>query len=280
MNSVGFILSVLVALLCFAGNSLLCRFALGRGWIDPASFTFIRIVSGALFLSLFCLLTKRFSTVQSGNWKSAVALVVYALFFSFAYIHMDAGVGALILFAVVQITMIGAGIWENETPATKEWMGLALALSGLALLTLPGKSTPPITGALLMAIAGVGWGFYSLQGRGSKNPLQTTAVNFLWAVPLSIPFLILNRLQTTRLGILCALISGMITSGLGYTLWYTVVPRLGTTKASIVQLAVPVIALILSCLFLHEALSLRAVGAAILIFMGVTQALFSNKPRS
>ena len=264
-----FILTLL-AMTAFAGNSLLCRQALKRTTIDAASFTFIRILSGAVVLWLVVMLRKR-TRPKAGNWASALTLFAYAAAFSFAYLSLSAGTGALLLFGAVQATMIIWGLGQEERLRTRQWLGLVLAVAGLVALLLPGLSAPPITGALLMVCAGIAWGFYSLRGKGAGDPVTTTAGNFLRAVVfvtvLSIALLPWARLD--RAGVGYAVLSGAIASGVGYVIWYSALPGLKAASAATVQLSVPVLASAGGILFLGESITLRFLFASIAVLGGI-----------
>ena len=264
-----FILTLL-AMIAFAGNSLICRLALTQTTIDAASFTFIRILSGAVALSLVVTIRERTSP-KAGSWASALALFVYAAAFSFAYLSLSAGTGALLLFGAVQATMILWGVRKGERMRTRQWLGLALAVGGLVALLFPGLSAPPINGALLMLCAGIAWGFYSLRGKGAGNPVTTTAGNFLRAVVfatvLSIALLPWARLD--RAGVGYAVLSGAIASGVGYVIWYSALPRLKAASAATVQLSVPVLAAAGGILFLGESITLRFCLASIAVLGGI-----------
>src|SRR5436309_10423476 len=233
----------LLAMTAFAGNSLLCRQALKRTTIDAASFTFIRILSGAVVLWLVVMLRKG-TRPKAGNWASALALFAYAAAFSFAYISLAAGTGALLLFGAVQATMILWGLRKGERLRTRQWLGLALAVGGLVALLFPGLSAPPIDGALLMICAGIAWGIYSLRGKSAGDPATATAGNFLraavFAAVLSITLLPWAKLD--RGGVGYAILSGAIASGVGYVIWYSALPGLKAASAATVQLSVPVLA--------------------------------------
>jgi drug/metabolite transporter (DMT)-like permease len=264
-----FILTLL-AMIAFAGNSLLCRLALKRTAIDAASFTFIRILSGAV--ALWLILTIRKGTSQkAGSWASALALFAYAAAFSFAYISLSAGTGALLLFGAVQATMILWGLREGERLRTRQWLGLALAVGGLVVLLFPGLSAPPINGALLMICAGIAWGIYSLRGKGAGDPGNATAGNFLravvFAVVLSIALLPWARLD--RAGVGYAVLSGAIASGFGYVIWYSALPGLKAASAATVQLSVPVLAAAGGIIFLGELITLRFLLASIAVLGGI-----------
>ena len=262
-----------LALIAFAGNSILCRLALGESAIDPASYTAVRLGSGALTLWLISYLsnTRQEPALVRGSWTGAGLLFLYAIAFSFAYVSLRAGTGALILFAAVQFTMMAAGLRSGERPGVGEWLGWSLAVAGMIYLVLPGVAAPPFGGSFLMAAAGVAWGFYSLLGRGLGNPIQTTAGNFLRTVPLAlVTVLILSpSLTLSPLGLFWAGLSGAITSGLGYVIWYAALPRLTATRAATVQLAVPVIAAMGGVLFLAEEVTVRLLFSATAILGGI-----------
>jgi drug/metabolite transporter (DMT)-like permease len=270
-----------IALIAFAGNSILCRLALKETAIDPATFTLVRIISGAVLLWIVATARKTNGSSQ-GGWPSATALFLYAAGFSFAYTRLSAGTGALLLFGAVQATMIICGFFRGERLHSGGTIGLALALCGLVGLTWPGVSTPPLLASCSMLAAGIAWGVYSLRGRSVANPLQATAANFLRAAPLAILLsgLLWSRMNLDRAGVITAIISGAITSGLGYVIWYAVVPGLGAIRASIVQLCVPVLAAAAGVAFLNEALSMRVTLAAAAILGGVALALVKKFTRS
>ena len=259
-----------LAMVAFAGNSLLCRQALKHTAIDPASFTAIRLVSGALILWLLARM-KQSSPAGRGSWPSAFALFAYAAGFSFAYVSLSAGSGALLLFGAVQATMIGHGLWKGERLRALQTLGVLLALGGLVGLLLPGLSAPPLLGAALMIAAGVAWGIYSLRGKGAGDPTRVTAGNFIRAVPITIilSLLLLDFASVDAAGLYYAIASGALASGLGYAIWYTVLPALKNTSAATVQLSVPVIAALGGIVFLGEPLSLRLVLASVAILGGI-----------
>lgn len=259
-----------LALLAFAGNSLLCRAALQHTPIDAASFTTIRLVSGAVVLWLLVQVTRREATGR-GSWPSALALFAYAAAFSFAYVNLPAGTGALLLFGSVQTGMIGWGLAKGERFATLQWAGLLVALAGLVGLLLPGLSAPPLGAALLMVTAGLAWAVYSLRGKGAGDPLRVTAGNFVRTVPvaLAMSLLFINSARVDAAGALYAVASGAITSGIGYAIWYTALPHLKATSAATVQLSVPVIAAVGGILWLDEPLTLRLVLASAAILGGI-----------
>ncbi len=257
-------------MLAFAGNSLLCRAALGPLAMDAADFTALRLASGAAML-LGLLRSRQPVVAMAGNWPSALALLVYAATFSFAYLQLTAATGALLLFGAVQVGMIGFGLWRGERLALLQWLGLSLALGGLLWLLMPGLSAPPWQGALLMLAAGLAWAMYSLRGRGAGDALATTAGNFLRAAPLALLLMLAMRSGRTMPmeGIACALASGALASGLGYALWYTALPALRASTAATVQLSVPVIAALGGLLLLGEAPSLRLLLAGLAILAGI-----------
>jgi len=259
-----------LAMIAFAGNSLLCRVALKHTSIDAASFTTIRLVSGAAMLWLI-LRMRRGTYVGGGNWLSAFALFAYAAGFSFAYVSLPAATGALLLFGAVQATMIGYGVWAGERLLKLQLIGLALALGGLIGLLLPGLSAPPLHGSILMIGAGVAWGIYSLRGKGTGDPLRVTAGNFLRAVPiaLALSLLMLNNTSLDTAGFGYAVSSGALASGIGYAIWYTALPALKATNAATIQLSVPVIAALGGGVILGEPLSLRLVLTSVAILGGI-----------
>jgi len=259
-----------LALLAFAGNSLLCRLALKLTDLDPTSFTSIRLVAGAATL-WFIIQTTRHGLEGKGNWISAAALFVYAAGFSFAYTLLNTATGALLLFGAVQATMIGYGTWAGERLRPAQAAGLALAVIGLVALLLPGLSAPPLKASLLMICAGIAWAFYSLRGRGTGDPTRVTAGNFLRAVPLAIALSLLMRQSFSydTTGLCYAILSGALTSGIGYAIWYTAIPYLKATNAATLQLSVPVLAAIGGVIFLGEQITLRVVGASLAILGGI-----------
>ncbi|HET7065607.1 MAG TPA: DMT family transporter [Rudaea sp.] len=261
---------VVLTMIAFAGNSLLCRVALKATRIDAATFTTARIVSGALALWLIVRLRDGVHPV-AGSWRSALALFAYAAAFSLAYVSLPAGTGALLLFGAVQATMIGYGLWRGERMRPRQVLGLASASAGLVVLTLPGISAPPLQGTLLMLGAGIAWGIYSLRGRSGGDPLRATAGNFLRAVPFATALSIAAAqwLSLDYAGIAYAVASGALTSGVGYAIWYTVLPGLRATHAATVQLSVPVIAAVGGIAFLGEQMTLRLLIAAAAILGGI-----------
>jgi drug/metabolite transporter (DMT)-like permease len=265
----------LLALVAFASNSLLTRLALGTHQIDAAGFTAIRLGAGAVMLvALVVGQTRSWSAMKGSSAAGPLALFAYAAPFSFAYLRIGAAVGALVLFGVVQLTMIGYGIARGERPSAMMWLGLVLAAAGLALLTVPSVTRPDPLGVLLMAVAGVAWAVYTLVGRGTSDPLAANARSFLWSAPLGIAlvlFLVASRgdAPPSARGIVLALVSGAVTSGLGYAIWYRALPSLTVTQAAVAQLSVPVIAALGAVAVLGEAVSSRLVFAGVLVLSGV-----------
>lgn len=271
-------LLVCLTLLAFAANSLLARFALASTSLDAASFTAIRLVSGAALL--FMLVARKADSLgEHGGWSGAVSLFVYAAGFSFAYRHLDTGMGALLLFGAVQISMLGVGFYRGERFTWQQFLGFCSAVAGLVYLLAPGQNAPNALAAFLMLSAGVAWGVYSLLGRGAKNPLAMTAGNFLRAVPLSLALLFgfALHLSWNFYGVMAALASGMIASACGYALWYHTLPQLSATVAASVQLTVPIIAALLGWLVLGELWSTRLTLASLLVLGGIWVVIRGNK---
>ena len=269
------------ALTAFAFNSILCRLALGTEAIDASSFTAIRLFSGAITLLIILSVSSKNKTddLKRGNWLSAFFLFGYAICFSFAYIGLTTATGALILFGMVQATMIVSAIIQGERPNLFEWFGLVLALAGLVYLVFPGLESPPFLSSVLMALAGIAWGFYTLRGKGSENPLADTAGNFFRAIPFvilaSLPFI--YKIDLSPKGILFAVLSGAIASGIGYSVWYAALKYHTATRAAILQLAVPVIAAVGALALLSEIISMRLVVASGLILGGISLVIFVKK---
>ncbi|MBP2297510.1 DMT family transporter [Azospirillum picis] len=270
-----------LAMLAFAANSVLCRLALTQSAIDPASFTLVRIASGAASLWLIARATGHGAPGWGGgSWAGAAALLAYAAAFSFAYVTMTAGTGALLLFGAVQATMVLAGLKRGERLVPMQWAGLTLALAGLALLLAPGLSAPDPLGALLMVVAGVAWGAYSLLGRTSRDhPVATTAGNFLRAAPAAAALALLaaaaggltigTGLRWDGTGLLYAVLSGAFASGAGYSIWYAALPALTAARAASVQLSVPVITAMVAILALGEPLTLSLLVSSAAVLGGI-----------
>lgn len=259
-----------LAMIAFAGNSLLCRFALQQTSIDAASFTTTRLLSGAVMLWLIARMRSGADSGR-GNWLSAFALFVYAACFSFAYIGLTAATGALLLFGAVQVTMIGHGLWAGERLRRLQLVGLLLAFGGLVGLLLPGIAAPPLYASVLMLTAGLAWGVYSIRGKGGGDPTRVTAGNFLRAAPFAaiLSILLMKGTVLDRAGFSYAVLSGALASGIGYAIWYTALPRLKASTAASVQLSVPVIAALGGVVFLGETMTLRLVLAAATILGGI-----------
>ena len=264
-----------IAMLAFAANSLLCRLALGRGLIDPASFATTRVIAGAVTLGLIVLPKWRSSGRSTPDWPAAGMLFVYMAGFSFAYVTLSAGTGALILFGAVQLTMFVAALRGGEHFALLSWLGLAIAVLGLVYLVSPGITAPDPLGAALMTVAGVAWGVYSLRGRGAADPLSSTANNFICAVPmvLAVSAVFIGGFRVSARGLALAVASGAVTSGLGYVVWYAALRGLTRARAATVQLSVPVIAAIGGVLLLAEPITLRLLLASAATLGGVWLAL-------
>lgn len=270
-----------LALIAFAANSVICRLALKDGAIDPGLFTSIRLFSGAAVLIVLVFLSKESRHEKSkGSWISAAMLFLYAAAFSYAYVSLETGIGALIIFGVVQITMIASSLISGYRMNGIEWLGIFLALAGFLYLLVPGASAPSLSGFILMSLSGLGWGIYSLRGKNSKHPLVDTAYNFLRSLPfliLLLYFLAQESNYSTK-GILLALLSGIVTSGIGYTIWYVALRGLNSIQASIVQLLVPVLAAIGGILFVGEIVSFRLMVSSLMILGGILLLIIKRIP--
>ena len=269
----------ILALMAFAANSILCRLALRGGTIDAATFCAIRILAGALMLLLVTAGARKQSPRATGSWITAGMLFLYVVPFSFAYLRLPAGTGALILFGCVQLTMMSAALRGGERPHALQWFGLCVALAGLIYLMLPGLSAPPWAGAALMALAGIAWGVYSLRSRASSSPLAQTTSNFVRCVPLVLAVNLAARAQfhAEPRGVLLAIASGAIASGLGYVVWYAALRGLTASRAAVLQLAVPILAAAAGAVFLKESLTARLLIAAAMVLGGIAAALFGRK---
>lgn len=289
-------LLVFLSMLAFAANSVLCRLALSHTLIDPASFTAVRLLSGAIFLGVVVSIRSRATggacafrgasgaargganAARDGNWISALALLAYAVGFSFAYIGLSAATGALLLFGAVQATMLGVGIARGERLNAGQILGILLAIVGLVALLLPGLSAPPLFSAALMVAAGVAWGVYSLRGQGAGDSTKVTAGNFLRATPAALLIcVVFSRMPLDQRGLACAILSGALASGLGYTLWYAVLPSLKSTTAAVVQLSVPVIATLSGSALLHEPITRRVTLASCAILGGIAIVVLARR---
>ena len=294
MSRLRLVVLVSTAMLAFAGNSLLCRMVLKHAAIDAASFTAIRLLSGACMLWLVVRLTRDKAASHPegrplpGSWLSACALFVYAAAFSFAYVSMSAATGALLLFGSVQATMIGFGVWRGERLRKLQWAGISLALAGLVTLMLPGLASPAPLASLSMISAGAAWGVYSLRGKSAANPAQNTSTevtagNFLRTVPMALALTLVMRLlmadglRPDPAGMAYAVVSGALASGLGYAIWYQALPALKATHAATVQLSVPVIAALGGVLLLGESLTGPLVLASFTILGGIALVIVQKR---
>jgi len=262
-----------MALAGFAANSLLTRAALGGGHLDPMTFMVVRLLSGAMVLT--AIVSFRTATrTGRGSWLMALMLAGYAVAFTLAYTRIAAGAGALLLFAAVHLTMFAAGLLRGERPSSRGLAGTLLAVAGLVVLTMPGFEAPDLRGALLMVMAGACWGVYSLEGRRSTDPLATTADNFRRALLMSLPVALLARESSTitTAGLSMAILSGGIASGLAYAIWYSVLPRLASWRAALLQLAVPVITAAAAVIVLAEPMTMRLIAALALVISGIALA--------
>ena len=271
-----------VALIAFAANSVLCRMALKDNAIDASSFTAVRLISGVImFIIIFNFNAKsppQYPDHKSRYLKSGLMLFIYAITFSYAYISMETGTGALVLFGSVQLTMIITSIVNGNRLHSSEWLGVAISFSGLAYLVYPTLTTPSLLGFILMALSGVAWGIYTLLGRGSANPMENTALNFKYTVPLVLALMLVSfpMINISLNGVILAIMSGALASALGYTIWYIALGGLSETEAAVVQLSVPVIAAIGGVIFVSESISTRLIIACILVLGGILTVLIGR----
>lgn len=283
-------LYTVIALIAFAANSLFCRMALAEGYIDAWNFTIIRLISAAACLGIIIAVHTQYlklnrsldgATVkEKGSWLSSTSLVIYALCFSIAYVELDTGTGALILFSAVQLTMIGWGIYKKEQLSALQWLAFIVAVAGFIYLMLPSAAMPSLSAATLMAISGSAWGVYSIRGKSCVSPLRATGFNFirsLVAVPILLLVAMSRLIEISMQGILLACASGAIASGVGYSIWYMAMPLLKNTQAAIVQLCVPVLAAVLGVVFLSEQLTLEFVIASSVILGAVLVFILNKK---
>jgi len=285
-------LAAAIALTAFAANSVFARKALGEGRIDPAAFTALRLFSGATILWLLIQgrafkakqgkpknKVQQISPPSGGSWVSAVMLFAYATTFSFAYLSLKTGTGALILFGAVQITMILAALRAGARLKRAEWLGLLLAFSGFIVLVFPGLTAPSLSGFLLMSVAGISWGFYTLAGRGIKDALGATAGNFFRSLAFValLALLFISKLSFSAQGVLLALLSGTLSSGLGYAIWYVAIRGMSATQAAVIQLSVPILAAFGGVIFISERISLRLSAASIMILGGIALVLLTQR---
>jgi len=275
------VLLTAIAMLAFAANSLLCRMALGAGLIDAASFTSVRIISGAVMLGLIVLPRLRSQGRPKVDLRAVAMLFAYMIFFSFAYLSLSAGTGALLLFGSVQLTMIIAALRAGERFNRWAWLGFLAAVAGLVYLVSPGITAPDTLGAIFMIVAGLAWGLYSLVGRRAGNPLESTANNFILAAPMAIAasIVFIGDLHLSARGLLLAVTSGALASGLGYVTWYAALKGLSSSSAATVQLSVPVIAAIGGVLLLSEPVTLRLVLASTATLGGIALVLLQRRAR-
>ena len=260
-----------LAMVAFAANSVLCRLALGAGLIDAASFATVRVVAGAVVLSVLMAPRWRKQPRAPVDWRMVATLFAYMAFFSFAYVTLSTGTGALLLFGAVQLTMFAVALRSGERFSAWSWAGLVMAFAGLAYLVSPGVTAPDIAGALLMVVAGISWGIYSLLGRSVVDPLAATANNFIFCVPLvlAVSLIFVSSFHATLDGVLIASVSGGIASGIGYAIWYKALQGLTATQGATVQLSAPVIAAIGGVLFIAEDVTLRLLVASVATLGGV-----------
>ncbi|GGJ87782.1 DMT family transporter [Pseudomonas matsuisoli] len=274
--------STLFSLSAFAANSLFCRLALKDGGIDPVAFTAIRLLGGSLFLWL--LLQLRRTSPAGGSWRGGISLFVYAYLFSLAYIQLDAGAGALILFGAVQLTMFALAWKSGEKLRAAVVIGMLIAFSGLIILLVPGSHAPPLKSALAMVVAGMAWGAYSILGKGSVNPIGDTAGNFVRSLPLigvaAAVALVQGAMSLTPSGVFYAIASGVLASGAGYAVWYSIMGKLGAQTAATLQLGVPILASIGGVLFLSEPISMRLLIASLVVLGGIAIAILGPRRKT
>ncbi|GMR01164.1 MAG: DMT family transporter [Gammaproteobacteria bacterium] len=268
-----------LALIAFAANSVLCRLALGNETIDASNFTILRLLSGSIVLLIIITANRNITGGSTkGSWAAGFMLFLYAVTFSYAYISLDTGTGALILFGSVQITMILLSLLSGIRLHFTEWAGVTIAFTGFVYLILPGVTAPSAVGFLLMTVAGIAWGVYTLKGRGSKNPLMDTAYNFFRTTPFVILLAIItiNNTNYSFEGILLALLSGGITSGIGYTIWYIALGGLSSMQAAVLQLSVPVIAALGGVVFVSEEITFRLTISAVMVIGGILMVILGK----
>lgn len=279
IQTVGYTIAALIA---FAANSVLCRIALKDDAIDASSFTAIRLLSGVLmFFILFRFKAKSFPSIsekKGGHWKTGFMLFLYAITFSFAYISLDTGTGALVLFGAVQLTMIITSIVKGNKLHVSEWLGIVISFSGLAYLVYPTLTTPSFSGFVLMGLSGIAWGIYTLSGRGSVDPMGDSALNFKYTIPLVLCLIAITfpMMEISFYGVVLAILSGAFASALGYTIWYVALGGLSEIEAAVVQLSVPVIAAIGGVIFVSESIDFRPVIACLLVLGGILTVLIGR----
>ncbi len=279
-QSLKIVAATLFALVAFAANSVLCRMALvGDQAMDAASFTVIRLLSGIFVLLGIVILSRSRKTSNSwGSWRASIYLFIYAVAFSFGYISLDTGVGALILFGSVQLTMIIVGLFRGDRLIWIEWLGTAAAFAGFLFLILPSLSTPSFVGFILMSLAGIGWGLYTLAGRQSQSPLCDTAFNFLRTLPFTLLLIVvcLPLVSITPKGVILAAVSGGLASGVGYAVWYFALSGLKAIQAAVLQLLVPILAALGGVLYLDEAITLRLLVSSVVVLGGIGMVIFGR----
>ena len=280
MANCALILKISLAMLAFAANSILCRLALQGGHIDPLSFSSLRLASGALVLSPFLFYHAK-TTLSLWRPLSGFYLMVYAVLFSVAYIHLDTGAGALLLFGAVQFAMVIHGLFKGESLSAMRACGLVLALTGIAALLLPGTKAPPLYSALMMIVSGLAWAAYSVRGRAGQAAGASTAANFILAAPmaLALTLLFMKQGHSDAAGIALSLLSGAVASAGAYVLWYTLLPSLGSITASILQLSVPCLAMLGGVVFLGESLTVRTIFSALAVLTGIVMVTREKSPR-
>ena len=281
----------IIALIAFAANSLFCRMALAAGYIDAWSFTAIRLLSAAVCLGIIMVIysynLKRQPTAlndailkDKGSWLSSLSLLIYALCFSWAYVQLDTGTGALILFAAVQLTMIGWGIYQKEQLSAVQWTAFVVAVAGFVYLMLPSAAVPSLSGAVIMATSGIAWGIYSIRGKACVSPLRATGFNFIRSL-IAVPILLLLAMSHIKdisiEGLVLASLSGALTSAIGYSIWYMAMPLLKSTQAAVVQFCVPVLATMAGVILLSEQLTMRFIIASTVILAAVLVFIFNKK---
>lgn len=272
LKTIGYTVAALIA---FAANSVLCRLAIKDNMIDPSSFTLIRLLSGVLMFAIILRLKSAYTSdtpvYKNGSWKAALMLFLYALTFSFAYISLDTGTGALVLFGAVQLTMIASAIISGNKVRFSEWLGILISFSGLVYLVYPTITTPSIFGFVLMIMSGIAWGIYTIFGRGSANPFRDTAFNFKLTMPfvLVLAIVAIPSINISFEGLVLAVLSGAFASAIGYTIWYIALGRLSVIEAAVVQLSVPVFAAAGGILFVSETITARLILSSILVLGGI-----------
>lgn len=271
------LLKIMIAMLAFAANSVLCRLALAGQQIDPMSFSLIRVASGAAVLLLLYCCSAQKARIE-WKLKNGFFLALYIVAFSLAYLHIDAGVGALLLFGTVQLSMVGYGLCHGEKINLQRGAGLVIAILGILILLLPGASAPNWVYAAIMVLSGIGWAMYSIAGKNMNNPLASTLANFILAVPfvLLVYLVFYSQSFIKPQGVLLALLSGGLASSGAYVLWYAIVKRIDRVTASSVQLSVPCLAILGGALFIGEALSWRVIISAAIVLAGIGLVIFAK----